>query len=180
MVCYSRSASRQERREWWRRQPSHQQSGNLSVTEFCRQLGIHVSIVHYWRKRIHNAPVQRAQANDPETPIASREHGREFRPGVLRRSAGWFSPGDRAGKCVRCATRRGYRPLVASDRDRRGRSTRRLRLGSRLMIPQLLRRGPHFRLHETGGHDKTLRRFLGHGAGIPGTRPSLGTPVPVL
>jgi Transposase len=56
MVGFSRPSSRKERREWWRRQLARQQSENLSVTEFCRQLGIHFSTFYYWKKRVHESP----------------------------------------------------------------------------------------------------------------------------
>jgi len=39
-----------EQREWWRRQLSRRQSANLSVTEFCRQLGVSVTTFYYWKK----------------------------------------------------------------------------------------------------------------------------------
>jgi hypothetical protein len=52
MIAFSRPTSRQERREWWRRQLARHQSGNLSVTEFCRQLGVGLSRFYYWRNRI--------------------------------------------------------------------------------------------------------------------------------
>jgi Transposase len=60
MIAFSRPTSRQERREWWRRQLARQQSGKLSVTEFCRQLGVSLSRFYYWRNRVReglpNAP----------------------------------------------------------------------------------------------------------------------------
>ena len=52
MIAFSRPTSRQERREWWRRQLARQQSGKLSVTEFCRQLGVSLSRFYYWRNRV--------------------------------------------------------------------------------------------------------------------------------
>jgi hypothetical protein len=60
MIAFSQPTSRQERREWWRRQLARQQSGNLSVTEFCTQLGVSLSRFYYWRNRVReslpNAP----------------------------------------------------------------------------------------------------------------------------
>jgi hypothetical protein len=35
--------NRQSRVEWWRRQIHRQREANLSVTEFCRQLGVSVA-----------------------------------------------------------------------------------------------------------------------------------------
>jgi transposase-like protein len=52
MLAFSQPTSRQERREWWRRQVARQQSGNRSVTEFCRQLGVSPSRFYYWRNRV--------------------------------------------------------------------------------------------------------------------------------
>jgi Transposase len=52
MLGFSQPSSRQERREWWRRQLARQQSGNRSVTEFCRQLGVSLSRFYYWRNRV--------------------------------------------------------------------------------------------------------------------------------
>jgi hypothetical protein len=56
MLGFSQPMSRQERREWWRRQLARQQSGNLSVTEFCRKLGVSIATFYYWRNRVHEVP----------------------------------------------------------------------------------------------------------------------------
>ena len=53
MVASDRPTIRHERREWWRRQLSRQQSENVSVTNFCRQLGVSISTFYYWKKRAH-------------------------------------------------------------------------------------------------------------------------------
>ena len=53
MVASDRPTIRHERREWWRRQLSRQQSENVSVTDFCRQLGVSISTFYYWKKRAH-------------------------------------------------------------------------------------------------------------------------------
>ena len=47
---------RADRGEWWRRQLSRQQAEKISVTEFCRQLGIHFTTYYYWKKRVNEAP----------------------------------------------------------------------------------------------------------------------------
>ena len=52
MVGFDQSTSHQERREWWRRQLARQQAEKISVTEFCRQLGIHFTTYYYWKKRL--------------------------------------------------------------------------------------------------------------------------------
>ena len=46
MVGFGPPASRQTRREWWRRQIQRQKEDSLSVAEFCRRLG--VSSVTFW------------------------------------------------------------------------------------------------------------------------------------
>src|SRR5271157_1014819 len=56
MLRFRQPTTRNERREWWRRQLSRQQSANLSVTEFCRQLGVSITTLYYWKKRVHEAP----------------------------------------------------------------------------------------------------------------------------
>jgi hypothetical protein len=56
MVEPDQLTSHQERREWWRRQLSRQQAEKISVTEFCRQLGIHFTTYYYWKKRVNEAP----------------------------------------------------------------------------------------------------------------------------
>jgi hypothetical protein len=56
MVGFNQPTSRQERREWWRRQLARQQAEKISVTEFCRRLGIHFTTYYYWKKRVHEAP----------------------------------------------------------------------------------------------------------------------------
>ena len=53
MVAHGRPTSRHERREWWRRQLARQQSANLSVTDFCRQLGVSIATFYYWKKRVY-------------------------------------------------------------------------------------------------------------------------------
>ena len=60
MPAFSQPTSREHRREWWRQQLARQKSVNLSVTEFCRQLGISVTTFYYWKKRVDEAP--------PKTP----------------------------------------------------------------------------------------------------------------
>jgi hypothetical protein len=56
MVGSDQPTSREERREWWRRQLSRQQAEKISVAEFCRQLGIHFTTYYYWKKRVNEAP----------------------------------------------------------------------------------------------------------------------------
>lgn len=73
MVASDRPMSRQERREWWRRQLCRQQSENVSVTDFCRQLGVSITTFYYWKKRVHvvssSLPAQ-VVAERPSHPLA--------------------------------------------------------------------------------------------------------------
>jgi hypothetical protein len=55
MPAFSQPTSREHRREWWRRQLARRESANLSVTEFCRQLGVSITTFYYWNKRVHGA-----------------------------------------------------------------------------------------------------------------------------
>jgi hypothetical protein len=56
MPAFRQPTSREQRREWWRRQLARQKSANLSVTEFCRQLGVSITTFYYWKKRVDEAP----------------------------------------------------------------------------------------------------------------------------
>lgn len=56
MPVFNQPTSRDQRREWWRRQFARQESANLSVTEFCRQLGVTISAFYYWKKRVPETP----------------------------------------------------------------------------------------------------------------------------
>jgi hypothetical protein len=77
MVASTRPSSRQERREWWRRQLTRQQSANVSVADFCQQLGVSVTTFYYWKKRIHevaaHAPRQSA-VESPSNTVATAAH----------------------------------------------------------------------------------------------------------
>jgi transposase-like protein len=77
--------SREERRAWWRRQLSRQQSTNLSVTEFCRQLGVSLTTFYYWKRRAQEAP--------PNVPAqgAAERRSRPM-PSSARATAGDFLP----------------------------------------------------------------------------------------
>jgi len=45
----------QSRVDWWRGQFHRHQKANLSVAEFCRQLGVSVTTFYYWKRRVHDA-----------------------------------------------------------------------------------------------------------------------------
>ena len=80
MVGFGPPASRQTRREWWRRQIQRQQDGSLSIAEFCRRLGVSTVTYYAWKRRLREAPpavplvAERPsarpspEANGPSTP----------------------------------------------------------------------------------------------------------------
>jgi hypothetical protein len=73
MVASDRPTNRHERREWWRRQLSRQQSENVSVTDFCRQLGVSITTFYYWKKRVQlvsSSLPARVVAELPSRPLA--------------------------------------------------------------------------------------------------------------
>jgi hypothetical protein len=60
MAATGLPTNHQSRVDWWRAQFQRQRRTNLSVTDFCRQLGVCVTTFYYWKKRVHktlpNAP----------------------------------------------------------------------------------------------------------------------------
>jgi transposase-like protein len=56
MLGFGPPANRQARLEWWRRQIQRQKDGNLSVTEFCRRLGVSTVTFYAWKRRLREAP----------------------------------------------------------------------------------------------------------------------------
>jgi hypothetical protein len=47
--------ARQSRIEWWRRVIARQQSAQVTLDQFCREMGITVRKFYYWRKRVRDA-----------------------------------------------------------------------------------------------------------------------------
>jgi len=74
MVGLTRPVDRDERRAWWRHQLARQQSTKLSVTEFCRQLGVSLTTFYYWKKRA-SEPVPNASGRNaaglPSRPVTT-------------------------------------------------------------------------------------------------------------
>ena len=68
MVGFGPPASRQARREWWRRQIQRQHDGSLSIAEFCRRLGVITVTFCAWKRRLREAPP--AVPFVPERPSA--------------------------------------------------------------------------------------------------------------
>ena len=68
MLGFGPPASRQARREWWRRQIQRQKGGSLTVAEFCRRLGVSTVTFYAWKRRFREAPP--ALPLVPERPSA--------------------------------------------------------------------------------------------------------------
>ena len=86
--------SRQSRINWWRATLQRQREANLSVTEFCRRVGVAVSTFYYWKHRVHEVPPNAHVPVRRRAPLASgdngrRDHGRQIRPvSILKPAAG--------------------------------------------------------------------------------------------
>lgn len=71
MLGFRKWNSPGQRRNWWARQVSRQQSTNVPVTQFCRRLGVPTSTFYEWRRRFAQsgatssgaAPVRRRLPN---------------------------------------------------------------------------------------------------------------------
>jgi hypothetical protein len=72
MLGFRQRTSREERREWWRRQLTRRESANLSVAEFCRQLGVSVATFYYWKRRVDGAPPTPTGRSSTEHPSRAR------------------------------------------------------------------------------------------------------------
>ena len=73
MVGTGLRTNHQSRVDWWRGQLQRQRKANLSVTEFCRQLGVSVTTFYYWKKRVHETPLttpQRVPAHRPSRHLS--------------------------------------------------------------------------------------------------------------
>jgi transposase-like protein len=70
MLRFGPPANRPARQEWWRRQIQRQQDGSLSITEFCRQLGVSTVTFYAWRRRFSEAP--------PASPLISESPAAKF------------------------------------------------------------------------------------------------------
>ena len=72
MFGFGPPATRQARREWWRRQIQRQQDGSLTIAEFCRRLGVSTVTFYAWKRRFREAPT--APLLNPERPVARPTH----------------------------------------------------------------------------------------------------------
>jgi Transposase len=75
MLGFRLPISLEDRLEWWRRQICRQQAANLSVAEFCRQLGVSVTTFYCWKRRVEQprriAPGRRTAEHPSPHPTAS-------------------------------------------------------------------------------------------------------------
>jgi hypothetical protein len=106
MPAFRQPTSREHRREWWRRQLARQKAANLSVTEFCRQLGVSITTFYYWRKRVDAVPPvlvgQVPVENSPHRPTTTAGAVRpNFVPvSILEPSAGTQLEIELTNACV--------------------------------------------------------------------------------
>jgi hypothetical protein len=82
MLGFRQRTSREERREWWRRQLTRQQSADLSVAQFCRQLGVSITTFYYWKKRVHEAQAD-TSARAPGQRFSRRMTAAATTPGFV-------------------------------------------------------------------------------------------------
>jgi hypothetical protein len=66
MVGTGLRTNHQSRLDWWRGQFQRQRKANLSVTEFCRRLGVSVTTFYYWKRRVEEAPLTASQRTSAE------------------------------------------------------------------------------------------------------------------
>ena len=71
MVGFGPPASRQARREWWRRQIQRQTEGSLTVSAFCRRIGVSTVTFYAWKRRLSESPSASplAPVRPPARPI---------------------------------------------------------------------------------------------------------------
>src|SRR4051812_6494122 len=72
MVGFGPPASRQARREWWRRQIQRQAEGSLTVAAFCRRIGVSTVTFYAWKRRLSESSP--ASSLVPEGPSARPVH----------------------------------------------------------------------------------------------------------
>jgi hypothetical protein len=72
MVGFGPPASRQARREWWRRQIQRQTEGSLTVAAFCCRLGVSTVTFYAWKRRCRESPP--APFLVPERPSVRHMH----------------------------------------------------------------------------------------------------------
>ena len=63
-------ADHQSRLDWWRRQIQRQPKTNLTIADFCRQLGVSVPTFYYWKRRVQAGP--RTPSGSVAAPSLSR------------------------------------------------------------------------------------------------------------
>jgi transposase-like protein len=88
MVGFGPPASRQARREWWRRQIQRQKDGSQTVTEFCRRLGVSTVTFYAWKRRFRETspafPLNSEKPSARPVPAANSAPTPAFLPVSIR------------------------------------------------------------------------------------------------
>ena len=71
MAATEPRTNHQSRVDWWRGQFQRQRRATLSVTDFCRQLGVSVTTFYYWKRRVQ------AGLRIPSEPISAASPSRK-------------------------------------------------------------------------------------------------------
>ena len=106
MAATGLRTNHQSRVDWWRGLFQRQQMTNVSVTDFCRQLGVSVTTFYYWKKRVYealpNAP-GRVSGERPSRHIttAAGTTAANFVPVSILELARGHGAGDRADQRLR-------------------------------------------------------------------------------
>jgi hypothetical protein len=75
----TRPAGQPESRiDWWRRVIARQRAAQVTLVQFCREMGITPRKFYYWKKRVRNAsPAAPGERSGPrQSPSAARVPGR--------------------------------------------------------------------------------------------------------
>ena len=143
---------------WWHRQISRQQSANLSVAEFCRQLGISVTTFYYWKRRVRKslAPPGLALAEHPsQHPTAPAGTAlANFMPvSILDPGAGTQLEIELTNACM-VRLKGASIPFAPPPSPRPASSAAPAKEATD--APSTLRGRPRFPLHQTDGYEKRL------------------------
>jgi len=106
MAATGLRTNHQSRVDWWRGQFQRQRKTNLSVTDFCRQLGVSVTTFYYWKKRVHealpNAPgrVSGERPSHRMTSVAGTASANFVPVSILKPAAGTVLEIELTNACV--------------------------------------------------------------------------------
>jgi|SRR5271166_3874947 len=80
MLGTNPSIERESRIEWWRRFIARQQSAQVPLDRFCRQMGISTRKFYYWRQRLRE--IDAANSGSQITPSGSLQSGSRVSSGT--------------------------------------------------------------------------------------------------